>query len=143
MLIGTAKQIPCAGWMIAVLMPTTRPAESTSGPPRVAGVQGRVGLDDVVHQVSGDAPQRPAQRRDDARGHGGLEPERAADRDRELPDLELRRVAERRERERVALGLHDREVGPRVVADDAAGQLGAVVEPHADLLAAPARRGGS
>ena len=41
----------------------------------------------------------------------------------------------------VAFGLHDGQVGPRVVADDAAGHLGAVVEPHADLLAAPARRG--
>ena len=34
---GTAKQMPWAGWMMAVLMPTTRPAESTSGPPLFPG----------------------------------------------------------------------------------------------------------
>ena len=36
----------------------------------VAGVQGRVGLDDVVDQVAGDAAQRPAQGADDAGGDG-------------------------------------------------------------------------
>ena len=36
-LTGTAKQIPCAPWMMAVLMPTTRPRESTSGPPELPG----------------------------------------------------------------------------------------------------------
>ena len=37
---------------------------------------------------------------------------------------------------RVAFGLHHGQVGPRVVADHAAGHLGAVVQAHADLLAA-------
>jgi hypothetical protein len=34
-------------------------------PTAVARIEGRVGLDDVVHQVAGDAPQRPAQGTDD------------------------------------------------------------------------------
>ena len=34
---GMAKQIPCAAGMIAVFTPTTRPCESTSGPPEFPG----------------------------------------------------------------------------------------------------------
>jgi hypothetical protein len=37
-LTGTAKQIPCAPLMIAVLIPTTSPRESTSGPPELPGL---------------------------------------------------------------------------------------------------------
>ena len=35
---GTAKQIPCAPAITAVLMPITRPRESTSGPPELPGL---------------------------------------------------------------------------------------------------------
>ena len=35
--IGTAKLIPCAIAKMAVLMPTTRPRESTRGPPELPG----------------------------------------------------------------------------------------------------------
>ena len=38
MLIGIAKQIPCAEWMMAVLMPITRPRLSSSGPPLLPGL---------------------------------------------------------------------------------------------------------
>src|SRR5438876_10674105 len=37
-LIPTAKQIPCAGRMTAVLTPITRPRESTTGPPELPGL---------------------------------------------------------------------------------------------------------
>src|SRR5713101_3807935 len=37
MLIGMAKQMPCAGWITAVLMPMTWPRLSTSGPPLLPG----------------------------------------------------------------------------------------------------------
>jgi len=37
---GDAKHRPCAPRMIAVLMPTTRPAESRSGPPEFPGFSG-------------------------------------------------------------------------------------------------------
>src|SRR6202140_857412 len=36
-LMPMAKQMPCAGRMVAVFTPTTRPAESTSGPPELPG----------------------------------------------------------------------------------------------------------
>ena len=35
---GTAKQIPCAPAITAVLIPTTLPRESTSGPPEFPGL---------------------------------------------------------------------------------------------------------
>src|SRR5258707_8504867 len=35
-----AKQMPCAAPIIAVLMPTTRPLPSTSGPPELPGLSG-------------------------------------------------------------------------------------------------------
>ena len=34
----TAKQMPWARWIIAVLMPTTSPAVDTSGPPELPGL---------------------------------------------------------------------------------------------------------
>jgi hypothetical protein len=37
-LMPMAKHIPCAGRMVAVFTPTTRPAESTSGPPELPGL---------------------------------------------------------------------------------------------------------
>ena len=45
--IGIAKQMPCAGRIIAVLMPTTSPRVVDQRAAGVAGIQGRVGLDDV------------------------------------------------------------------------------------------------
>ena len=35
-----AKQIPCAGRIIAVLTPITPPVESSSGPPELPGLSG-------------------------------------------------------------------------------------------------------
>ena len=49
-LAATAKQIPCAPAITAVLMPTTSPAEETSGAAGVAGIERRVGLDQVLDQ---------------------------------------------------------------------------------------------
>src|SRR5215204_4936948 len=37
-LLATAKQMPCAPWMIAVLMPMTSPLEDSSGPPELPGL---------------------------------------------------------------------------------------------------------
>ena len=56
-LIGTARPRPWPrpGPTTAVLMPTTSAALSASAPPRVAGVQGGVGLDDVLDQAAGAA----------------------------------------------------------------------------------------
>ena len=37
-LLATAKQMPCAPLMIAVLMPITSAADDTSGPPELPGL---------------------------------------------------------------------------------------------------------
>ena len=116
--------------MTAVLMPITRPAAIDQRAAAVAGVQGRVGLDHVVDEMPGDAPQRSAQGADDAGRHRGLEPQRTADGDDQLADAQLRRIAERGVGQLAAVGLDDGQVGPRIVADHPAGQLGAVAEPH-------------
>ena len=137
-----AKQMPWAGLDDRGVDADDPAAAVDERAAAVAGVQGGVGLDDVVHQVAGDAAQRPAQGADDAGGDGRFEAERAADGDDELADAQLRRVAERGVGQARRLGLDDGEVGPRVGADDAAGQLLAVAEADADALAAAGRRGG-
>ena len=69
---------------------------------RVAGVERRVGLDDVLDREAARRRDAPLQRRDDARGQRALEPERVADRDRRVADAhgggvaELERVQRRR-----------------------------------------------
>ena len=93
-LMPMAKQIPCAGRMVAVFTPTTRPAESTSGPPELPGIQRGVGLDHVVDQATGIRPQRPAQSADHARRHRRLESVGRADRDHDLADAQALRIAE-------------------------------------------------
>ena len=65
--------------------------ERPAGVPRV---ERRVGLNDVVHQPARPRPQRSTQRADDPGGDRGREPERVADRDHELADLN--RAANRR-----------------------------------------------
>ena len=69
-------------------------------PAGVAGIQRRVGLDDVVHQPPGLRRAATAERADDAGGHRVMEAERVADRDRDLADAHGARVAERRPRQR-------------------------------------------
>ena len=49
-LLPMAKQIPCAAGMMAVLTPMTRPRVFEQRAARVAGIQGRVGLQDIVDQ---------------------------------------------------------------------------------------------
>src|SRR5262249_1332780 len=106
-------------------------------PAGVPGVEGRVRLNHVVHQVASYAPQGPADSADDSCCHGGLEAERAADRHDELADPQLRRVAKLGEWERLPVALDEGQVGPRVVADDAATDLLAIVQADADLLRLP------
>jgi len=47
-----AKQIPCAGAIVAVLMPTTTPGSRHQRTAGITGVQRRVGLDHAVDQAS-------------------------------------------------------------------------------------------
>ena len=63
-------------------------------PAGVPGVERRVGLNDVVHQPARPRSQRSAERADDAGGDRRREPERVADGDHELANLNRLRVAE-------------------------------------------------
>ena len=85
--------------------------ERTAG---VAGVERRVGLDDVVHQPARSRAQRAAERADDAGRHRVMEAVRVADRDRDLPHPHRARIAERRPRQRRA--------GERIDADRPRGR---------------------
>jgi hypothetical protein len=106
--------------MIAVLMPTTRPAPLTSGPPELPGLRGD-GLDHAFDQPSRASPQAAAERADDARRHRTLEPEWVADRRDELADAQLRRTPEDGMKMPGAAQAQHGQIGVRIVAD----QLGA------------------
>ena len=93
-LLATAKQIPCACRIIAVLTPTTSPMRRNQRPAGITGVQRRVGLDDVLDHAAGVGADRAAERGDHASGHRRLEAERIADRDDELPSAELLGIPE-------------------------------------------------
>src|SRR3989442_1307970 len=106
-------------------------------PAGVAGVDRRVGLDEVV-VAAALGVHRTMQRRDDAHADALVEPERIADGDGRLAEHQVRRGAQRRGRELpIDLDLEDGEIPTRIRSDDARGVVGAVVE--ADLDAATPR----
>src|SRR5207244_1940905 len=110
-LMPTAKQIPWAGRITAVLTPTTRPRASTSGPPELPGFSAAsVWITSSISRPPTVA-ERAAQRAHDARGDGTLEAERVADRDDQLPDPQRRRVTELGDGERDRRDPDDRQVG--------------------------------
>ncbi len=81
--------------MMAVLMPTTRPRESTSGPPEFPGFNGAVcWMTLSMRRPSRERSDR-AERLDDAGGHAGVEAERIADGDDELAGAQIFGFAER------------------------------------------------
>ena len=87
----------------------------------VAGVDRGVGLDHMIDREPVGGADRPLDSGDDPGGDGVLKPERVADRDRLVADLDARGVAERKRME-LGLGrvhLQHREVGRRVAPDDA------------------------
>src|SRR5204863_4356700 len=85
---------------------------------RVAGVERRVGLDDVVDQPAARAAQRPTQRADDPRGYRALETVRIADGDGDLPRAYRRRIAQDDGFDTRGLDPQDRKVGAGIVADE-------------------------
>src|SRR5262249_4688226 len=99
----------------------------------VARVDRRVGLDEVV--VGAAANDAPGGAHDAGR-HRLLEAERIANRHHGLADFQRRRVTERDGRQAVRIDLQERQVGARITADDAAGQLAAIRQLHANLRGA-------
>ena len=97
MSIGIAKPMPVESRSTAVLIPMTSPAASSSGPPLLPGlIAASVWIRFVSRSRRVDWTVRPGGRDDPARHAVRVRPERAADRDRELADLEVVRLADRR-----------------------------------------------
>jgi hypothetical protein len=96
-----------------------RDGERTAG---VAGVEGRVGLDDIVDDAHGSCcsgRQGTAQRAHDARGHTAGQSERVADRNDELTDSQVGCAAELGRGRGWSIGSNDGEIRERVGTDDA------------------------
>ena len=135
--IGTAKPMPTLPWLfdsICELTPTTSPEASMQCAAGVPGVDRGVGLDHVRDREPVGGRDLALKRRDDARGHGPVEPEGVADRDDRVADVELGRLAEGERLERVGGGvdLQDGDVG-RVVLADELGLVALLVVAQRDL----------
>ena len=102
----------------------------------IAGIDGGVGLDEEL--IVGDADLGARERRDDAMGYGLADPERVADREHEVADLQLVGIAEVERREALApiLDAQHREVGAAVLEHDLGIELALVRERHLDLVRA-------
>ena len=105
----------------------------------VAGVDGGVGLDEVVQALAAEAGAEDVdaavEAADDADGGAAREvAQRVADRDGQLADSQAGRVAERDGRQVLGIDLHEGEVGQRVDAGDGAVEDGAVIEDDRDVL---------
>lgn len=98
----------------------------------VPGVEGGVGLDDLVDHPPGAGRQRATERRHDPGRHASCQAERIADRDHELPDLKCGGVAQLDRWRRGVVGFQDREVGQRVAPDDPRPHAGSVPERQVD-----------
>ena len=68
-LLAMAKLIPCADGMMAVLTPITSPPRIVQRTAGIAGIQGRVGLHDIVNQPAGLRAKGTAQGADHSGGH--------------------------------------------------------------------------
>src|SRR4030095_7338201 len=117
--MGTAKLMPWAIANTAVLMPTTRPRESTSGPPELPGLSAtsvwmmpsmsRPAVLPRTRSPGGAAP---------ARRHGRLELERIANGDDELAHPQPCRLPQAHRGQRRRVDLDERQIGARVLADE-------------------------
>ena len=131
-----ANPMPLLPEAMAVLMPTTFPAASSSGPPELPGLMAASVWMRFVSDWLPSVRIGAALGRDDAAGHGiRIRAERAADGDDQLADLERIGLADRRGREAGRVDLDDREVGQRVDAVDRARQHAAVLQLDVELLA--------
>ena len=104
--------------------------------PRVAGVERRVGLDNIVDDPdlgTGSGRERAPQGTHHARGDAAGEAEGIADGHHQLADPKHRSIAESRRLEIAVLRYQHREVGERVPSPDAKAELAAVgkIEPAA------------
>ena len=136
-LLATAKQMPCAPRMMAVLMPITSLCDETSGPPELPGLSAASVwiTSSIIRPVTG--AERPAERRDDAGGDRRFEAERVADRDDQLAAPQPLGIAERRRRQVArGVGADERQVGVGILADELRVGRAALRVGEADLMGA-------
>ncbi len=134
MLDGIAKPMPMLPPVrdrIAELMPTSSPVEVDQRAARVARVDRRVGLDEVLVALRVDA--RAPERADDAGGDGVAEAEWIADRDDEIADFGAIAVRDLDVHEVRCLHLEHSHVGARILADHLGGERAVVEQLHRDL----------
>jgi DNA-binding HxlR family transcriptional regulator len=122
--------------MIAVFTPTTRPRESTSGPPEFPGFKAAFGLNHILDHSARLGPQRSPERAYHARGDAGLKAKRIPDGDRELSDANRRRVAKFRMHKIRRIDADDCKIGIRIVADESPRILAPIKKGDADLARA-------
>ena len=117
---ATAKQMPCAPMITAVLMPTTSPCEDTSGPPELPGLSAAsVWITSSIRRPLRARSVRPSAETTPV-VTVEFEAERIADGDHQLAALQAFGIAERGSRQRHRLvDANEREIGIGVVADQA------------------------
>jgi hypothetical protein len=103
----------------------------------VAWIQGGIGLNDIVDKVARDAPQGSAQGADDTGRHRRFKSVRTANRHDQLTDTQLGRITQNGMRYLAGVGLHDGQVRPGIIADDATIDLLAVAKADTNMLVAP------
>ena len=120
MSIGTLKLMPWAPRMIAVLMPITRPRESTSGPPELPGLSATslwmipsMACPSLARIVRPSALTTPADTVE-------LKPSGLPIATTSCPTRRLAELAEGRVRQGPTDGSHDREIGRVIDARRAA-----------------------
>ena len=114
--IPMAKQMPCAGAIVAVLMPTTRPAPDTNGPPEFPGFSGAsVWITLSMNRPDGSRSVRPSAETMPA-VTVQLETERIADRHHKLAHAQRRGLTQLGVWQSAAGQAQHRGVGIRVRA---------------------------
>ena len=128
---------------MAVLMPITAPAESSSGPPELPGLSGAV----CWMTLSIRRPFCPRSERPVALTMPAVtvdsKPSGLPIAIGELTRVDRPRDLEAHEGQRAALGAQQREVGGRIAADELRAQLAPVGQHHAQLRARARPRGRS
>ena len=118
---------------IAVLMPTSLPAQVDQRATRIAGIDGGVGLDEEL--IVGDADLGARHRRNDAVGHGLADGERIADGEHDVADLQRVGIGELERGKALVLRLEPqhREIRARILEHDLGFELALVGERDLDL----------
>ena len=127
-----AKQIPCAGRIVAVLTPITSALRIDQRAAGISGVQSGVGLNHILDQAPRVRAQRSPQRADHARRHGGLKPVRIADRNRHLARPQLLRISQWNGLQSGNIDSNDGKIGGRIIADGVSRSAPSVRQRHFD-----------